>query len=372
MSLSYLWIGICWMIGWVLLYRSSRWQRRDKMASPSSPQVSVIIPARNEATQIGGVLDSLQTETQWVKEVIVVDDNSEDGTATIARERGARVIRLDRLPRRWMGKPWACWNGAVQATGRILLFLDADVRIQPGGVGRMLDWMERQSVACMTIQPYHQMRRTVEQLSAFFNLLVVGASGWGLPDRFFRGLRGAFGPCLLCTKQAYQAVGGHRAVKGELLENAQLVKRFQAKKLAVIGSTGRGVVHFRMYPDGWGQMVKGWGKTFAAGAGSTPARLLWANVAWLAGAVSLLMEMTSLFTGGTKSVPFLLAYAGYAGQWLWAFRKVGNFQWWTAVLFPIPLLFFLMVFTWSLWNHWTGGQMAWKGRMIGGRGRDDT
>ena len=113
----------CWLVPWVMFVRFRRvpagcGEGREDV------RISLVVPARNEEDNIGGLLDSLREHD--LHEVIVVDDQSEDKTAAVAARQGARVVQGESPPPGWLGKPWACYQGARIATGDWLLFLDAD------------------------------------------------------------------------------------------------------------------------------------------------------------------------------------------------------------------------------------------------------
>ena len=112
--------------------------RRPPLAAVTTTglDVSVVIPARDEAARIGPCLAGL-AEDPDVAEVIVVDDRSSDGTADVAREHGARVVAGAEPPAGWIGKPWALQQGLEAAAGDIVVSLDADTRPRPGLVGAL-------------------------------------------------------------------------------------------------------------------------------------------------------------------------------------------------------------------------------------------
>ena len=125
--------------------------------------VSVIIPARNEEKRLPRLLDSLREEMKFLPkeiqlEILVADDRSEDATARIAEQAGARVVKLTEAPADRAGKSRACRNGAEAARGGILLFLDADTWFVPGGLARVL---ELRQPGLVSIQPYHVTKRFV-------------------------------------------------------------------------------------------------------------------------------------------------------------------------------------------------------------------
>jgi 4,4'-diaponeurosporenoate glycosyltransferase len=113
-----------------------------------------------------------------------------------------------------------------------------------------------------------------------------------------------------------------------------------------------------MYPEGWGQLVEGWTKGFASGAGQTPPVLLLAIILWLGG---LAFAPFGLLVGGAPGL-WLAIYGLCAAQVGWLLHRAGSFHWWVALLYPAPLWFFFAVFARSVWR--SGKTVSWKGRDI--------
>src|SRR3954453_8910988 len=146
------------------------------------PAFSIVIPARNEEKSLPPLLRSIADSNIRPAEVIVVDDDSTDNTARIAQDLGARVIPSATLPAGWMGKTWACHQGAKETKSDLLFFLDADTYFLPGGLERIVSAWVQQKDPCTAISvlPYHAIGPGVEQLSIIFNLLMAaGAGGFG-------------------------------------------------------------------------------------------------------------------------------------------------------------------------------------------------
>jgi 4,4'-diaponeurosporenoate glycosyltransferase len=310
-----------------------------------APAVSVLIPARNEEHNLPALLRSLAAQPLKPHEIIVVDDGSTDRTAELARQFGATVIPSQPLPDGWRGKTWACHQGAQAATGELLLFLDADTWFEPNGLARALSSYTR---GAFSVGPYHAVRKPYEELSLFFNInMTVGTVPGGL-----------FGQMLLVDRASYCRVGGHGNVRGRVLENFWLAGQFRAAGIPVRSVTGRGVLSFRMYPDGLATLIQGWTKGFASGAGQTPRPTLLLIVAWMIGL--MLAPLGGLATGDW--LRWGAAYLLCAAQVAWFSRRVGAFRWFTAVLYPVPLIFFFVVFAWSVSR--SGKRVSWKGREI--------
>lgn len=291
------------------------------------------------------LLRSITSQSAKPSEIIVVDDGSSDRTAEVARESGARVIHSQPLPEGWRGKTWACHQGAQAAAGEWLLFVDADTWFEPEGLGRVLAAYD---AGAFSVGPFHAVSRPYEDLSLFFNFnMTVGT----MPD-------GLFGQMLLVDRESYRRVGGHETVKGRTLENLHLAGQFRVAGIPVRSAPGRGVLSFRMYPNGLRELVEGWTKGFAAGAGQTPRRVLWLVVAWMIGL--MLAPIGWLVTGDW--LRWGGAYLLCAAQVGWFGRQIGRFRWFTALLYPVPLVFFFAVFARSAMR--SGRQVHWKGREI--------
>ena len=128
--MHYLKLFIFWIIGWVFLNSKSRVIKVEKLKD-KEVCLSIIIPAKNEEKNTGKVLNSIKRQSYEPYEIIVVNDKSTDKTEAIASTySGIKIISLDsEPPKGQIGKPWACWNGYLNSTGNLLLFLDADVEL---------------------------------------------------------------------------------------------------------------------------------------------------------------------------------------------------------------------------------------------------
>ena len=334
-----------WLAGFVVLTRLQCFGRTVSIQPRSAATLSIIIPARNEEQNIPTLLRSIASQPVKPREIIVVDDSSTDRTAELARQLGATVIASQPLPDGWRGKTWACHQGAQAATGDRLLFLDADTWFEPGGLARILSGY---TGGAFSAAPYHTVRKPYEDLSLFFNLnMNVGT----VP-------RGLFGQMLLVERESYRRVGGHESVKGRVLENFWLAEQFRAAGIPVRSEGGRGAFSFRMYPNGLRELVEGWTKGFASGAGQTPWETLLVVVAWMTG----LMLPPILCLATSDWLRWVAVYLLCAAQVAWLGRSVGAFRWYTAWLYPVPLIFFFAVFTRSVTR--SGKAVTWKGREI--------
>ena len=357
-----------WLFGFWFLWRIPVPGSR-RLSDPEARSLSVIVPARNEEENLDRLLESLRAQHPPPMETIVVDDQSEDGTAEVARRRGCRTFRSRDLPPGWTGKPWACMQGARVARGDLLLFLDADTLLAQAGLPRLLESLPGDG-GLVTVQPYHRMNRAYERLAAVFNIIVLAGSNAFTPLGARRRPMGAFGPCLLCSRKDYFAVGGHERARGEILENVTLGKVFLEAGFRVFCYGGRGVLSFRMYAGGFRTMVEGFAKGFGVGAQA----IAWVHMlmifCWVFGCVSVTRHavQTAVLGDAASLLPWAGLYTLYAVQFFWMLFRIGNFGAWPALLFPVPILFFVAVFSLSLFKTAFVKRVRWKGRTVSTRG----
>ena len=343
-----------------------------------SGRASIIVPARNESARLPALLASLRSELADGEmagaAVLVVDDHSTDGTASLARAAGARVVAAPELPDGWTGKSWACWTGVQASTQEVLVFLDADTELEPGGVGRLLAAQQKMG-GLLSVQPFHVTERGYESLSAFPNLVSLMAVGACTPLGDWLTPTGAFGPCLICRRADYLEVGGHAEVRGEIAEDIALAGLFRAHHLPVRVRGGRGAVRFRMYPEGAGSLAEGWTKNLAAGARSTRPVLFLGVFLWITalilGAAGLAGALLGVGPTRHRLGLALLTYGAFAAEVHWMLRRAGRFRWWTAVVYPVPLAVFVGLLARSLGATLMGRPVGWRGRRVPPRGLAD-
>ncbi|MFC1585473.1 glycosyltransferase [Fibrobacterota bacterium] len=346
--------GICWWTGTFLLWKIPLCRRGEE--SDLSQEVSVIIPARNEAHNLPKLLASLKEQDEVPKEIIVADDSSEDGTAEAAHARGVTVLPVENKPEDWNGKSFACWSGAEHASGSVLLFLDADTRLDKAGLGKIVSTWRRLG-GLLSIQPYHQVTALYEKLSAVLNIMVMAGFNVFTPLGHRWKPPGSFGPCIICAKEDYFTAGGHEAVKSERLEDIPFGKNFMRQGFPVHCYGGAGSISFRMYPGGMLESIRGWAKSFAIGASSTSPAAMAASIVWISGLFFAAAAPITLCWGW-------LLYAGFGLQMYWMSRRIGSFGILPALLFPVPLMFFLSVYIYSFINSFLRKQIIWKGRTL--------
>ena len=360
------------LAGLLMLWRVPRAvpviKRPDAEDHDLAARVSVIIPAYNEARRISPLLASLQTQDVQPGELWVVDDGSTDDTAAIAGAAGARVMQPDPSARDWVGKSRACWSGARAASGDWLLFLDADTRLdQPDSLRRILrTYRQLGGHGGVSFQPYHRVVRRYESLSVIFNIIVMAGMSvftpWGMKLRS----AGFFGPCLICSREDYMASGGHAAVRAEIMDDLALGQLFRKRGKPVFCYGGRDVISFRMYPEGFASLFEGWTKNFGSAAPSTHPLVFAMILLWICSGFSVLtLLIKSIGQGQTAwlavaAVSFLL----YVVLMLFLGRACGHFHLSVLIFYPVLLIFFTLLFLWSLVLTKILHTVKWRGRKI--------
>ena len=363
-------LALRWLAGWYLggrlpMLRSERPAQAGRSVTVAAAAVSVVIPARNEADSLPALLLSLAAQTRAPTQIIVVDDHSTDGTADIAASLGATVVRSADIPNGWLGKPWACAQGAALATGDVLVFLDADTVASPDLLRHLVP-LVISTRGLVSVAPYHEIRRPYELASALFNLVALMGVGSSSLRPHAR-ITGAFGPCLAMRATEYAAVGGHAGVRGEVLDDVALARVCVEHALPVVNVAGGEDLRYRMYPKGVAQLVEGWSKNFAAGAASTPLPRLLAIVAWMSGLCEVALVTTAgvaRWVGGGEGPPWqhTVFYCLSAGQLWFLLRRIGN-QSVVAFVHPLATLAFLAICAYSTLLHLRGA-VTWKGRTV--------
>ncbi|HNK45337.1 MAG TPA: glycosyltransferase [Pseudomonadota bacterium] len=242
-------------------------------AHPDRPKsVVVIVPARNEESNIGPCVRSILLQDYPALTVRVVDDHSTDHTGAIVGklaeyDRRLTLIHPPSLPPGWLGKPHAVHNGSLGATADYLLFLDADVRLEPSAVSRAVALAEAKQAGLTTVMP----ELVAESFWERATQPLVGLLLYGLLDPVRvndpnKDSAAGFGPFMLFRRDAYEKLGGHQAVRSEIVEDLKLSQLVKAQRLGLCVAHGTDVVKLRMY-DSLSSLLAGWTKNFHVALG---------------------------------------------------------------------------------------------------------
>lgn len=336
------------------------------------PEVSVIIPARNEEASLDACLGSLTRQAGTAFEIIVVDDNSTDRTREIARSfPGVCIVTPSALPPGWTGKNNALVAGSSHARGAWLLFTDADTVHLPGSLSRSLEEAKREGAALLSYSPRQEVRGFWEKaiLPVIFAELACTYRPSDVCDPS-SDAAAANGQYLLISRQAYDAVGGHAAIATNLLEDVALARAVKQSGRKIRFRYGGDAVSTRMYRS-FAQLREGWTKNLAL-LFSRPLRLAAIRLSEF----SLIVAGAALaLAAGIKGELYLALPAAIESILVYGlfFRRLrkAHASWSSNLLaiFGLPLFSYLL--RRSQLSH-EKGTVAWKGRVYGGSQSKDT
>jgi glycosyltransferase involved in cell wall biosynthesis len=326
----------------------------------------VIVPARNEEASLGACLESLVGQSGVSLEIIVVDDGSTDRTREIAQSfAGVRVVEPGALPPGWSGKNNALVAGARQARGQWLLFTDADTVHRPGSLAHALAEAQQRGAALLSYSPEQEVYGVWEK--AVMPVIFAELASTYRPSRVSdpkSTAAAANGQYLLIWRAAYDAVGGHAAVAGNLLEDVALARAVKLSGRQIFFRYGGDVVHTRMYRS-FARMREGWTKNLVL-LFPAPGRLAVLRLTEFVLIVGSITVAVIKIAGGKSQVAALAAVLGISmfGLLLQRIRRA-HFSWDADVLSLLGLPLFAYLLLRSKLAYRTGN-VSWKGRMYPG------
>lgn len=337
------------------------WPRVRRSATARPGEVSVLIPARNEESNLPACLDRVLRQGEVVGEVIVCDDHSTDSTPAIvagyaARDPRVRLVTPGDLPEGWIGKNFACATLAGAASRDYLLFLDADARLEDQAVSSLVAEMERRRLDMLSCWPGLAMESFVERaLMPMLNFVVFSIYP-GPMSLFFSypSLALAHGACLIFTRTSYHQLGGHAAVRDQIFEDTRLARLWRERRRRGLCLDGRGVVSVRMYSSFDG-IWRGFQKNFYPAFRSEAA--FWSFLFFHA--LFCLVPFLLLAASPSRSLA-LATLAILLTRLLLALRFAQPA--WTALLHPVAQFLLLTLGLSSWWRCRTGQGVEWKGR----------
>jgi glycosyltransferase involved in cell wall biosynthesis len=300
----------------------------------------VVIPARNEEGNIGPAVRSLPPDS-----VIVVDDFSDDKTADEAREAGAGVLSAPPPPDGAVGKSNACMEGARVLTSRWILFADADTRFNPGAVNAIVAAADTGQIAFLSVYLKPEFNTFSESAISPYGvaLYFAGVNPRADPASVFNG------QCVLVKRDAYEFVGGHRAVLGYVCEDVKMAGLAQRHRLKFTAARAPGLGSVRIHPTDFARnasrfvLVKLW-----MGAWVVLTAVVWAL--WLPALVFLLLHRQF-----AAALAWLVVPSAYLGVW---------YGWARAILAPIGIYAILPRLFHGAIGAMTNRHFKWKGRVI--------
>jgi glycosyltransferase involved in cell wall biosynthesis len=326
--------------------------------------VSVIVPARNEEAVIAACVESLLAQPE-IAEILVVNDQSTDKTAEIVRglmigNPRLRLLETQDLPPGWVGKNNAVAIGAREATGAWLLFTDADAVHEAGAAAHALQLAHEHNAELVSFSPEQITKEWYEKsLIPFVYCRLARQFSFEAVNDPGSPAAAANGQFLMIRREAYEAIGGHAGIAGEVLEDLALAQRAKAAGYRLWFAPGNGIVRVRMYRS-FGAMWQGWKKNLYRLMGGTPwgvFREMESVIPWMPLLILLL---------GLK-YPFALLL----GVWLIIFRQMSYGSELRRNQFPFPLILYYVPAVvlyagvlWASYRAYATGKVRWKGREV--------
>ncbi len=356
-----LWVGLL-LVPWRPWSTRERLEAGERDVAPGLSDITVLIPARNEAASIQPTLSAIGKQGAHLK-IILVDDQSSDETAAIAQATvatGLTVVKGVPLPSGWTGKPWALEQGLQKAATELVLLLDADIELEPGIVGALKQKLIGEQLDLVSVMAWLRMETFWEKLLApafiyFFKLLYPFALG-NKPDS---KLGVAAGGCILVRANALRKADAFGSIRDAIIDDCALASRIKASGGRTWIGLSRSVRSHRPYP----RLSNFW--EMVARTAYTQLRYS----IWLLLATTFLMSLIFLF-------PLVGLFAGSFGGRIFATIGVCSMMasylptlhyyhrsvLWAPILPLIGCLYLVM--TWaSAVRFWRGKRSEWKGRI---------
>jgi len=334
------------------------------------PFISVLVPARNEEKNIGDCVKSLLNQDYPSFEVLVIDDNSTDGTWRILSElsiedKRLRILKGEPLPDGWFGKHWACHQLSLHANGDVFLFTDADTRHNPNSLKDGIRGLFAEKADLITAFPR-------EETISLGEIMMVPLFPWFILCFLplivaYRTQSPAFsaaiGQFLMISREAYKKIGGYEAIRQEAVDDVALARNIKSSGLRWRMSIGYDQLYCRMY-QGFRESYRGFTKSLFAGFGY---KILTFTFVWLCIGTAFLEPIVVLILNAL-AVDFpipILVMSGVGvlfsliiwGASHWRF----GFPIYLALLYPISAILLLLIAFSSMIFALTG-KAGWKGR----------
>lgn len=344
-------------------WNAVRMRRAPTHPPPVTEPVTVVVPARDEAHRIGSTVASVLAQQAVPDlELVVVDDASTDATVDVVRscagdDPRCRVQAAPALPPGWLGKPHACAAGAATAGGSILVFVDADVVLQPHALAATVSMLRQ--LGLDLVSPYPRQLadglgpRLVQPLLQWSWLTFLPLR---VAERSTRpSLSAANGQLLAVDAATYHRAGGHASVRDSVLDDVDLlraIKRAGGRGVVVDGST---LATCRMY-EGWAQVRDGYSKSLWSAFGSPAGAVGAAGLLTVTYLVPPAAALTGSRVGAVGTAAAVLGRVVVA-------RATGQRVWPDVVAHPASVATAVLLLGRSWWLQ-RRGALAWKGRAL--------
>lgn len=318
-----MWIGYFFLTIWNYHQLPKLSVTPGERSSSQLPFVSVIVPSRNEANRIEKCIQSLKTQTYPNLEILIVDDSTDntlDVIKTIIRDDSRfTLIKQEKLPEGWIGKPHALQQGSKVAKGDLFLFIDADTFHDPALISRAVEYALAHNIDLLSLVPHNVLVTFWEKVIQPIPLGILPAiSPLAKVNKPDSKVVVAFGPFMLIKRSVFTKIGGYETIKNRIADDAEMAKLVKNSGYKVGLANAQTMMHIRMY-DNFSQIWEGWSKNIFLGLvqkreiNSKSLRLLVA----LAGAGVIFGLM--VFPLCATIITLLLTVVTRAPQWQWIF-----------------------------------------------------
>ena len=358
--------AVLWLIVLILPWRP--WSTRERLEGGDDTtsslicDLTILIPARNEAQQIGRTLSAVREQAPEAA-VLLVDDRSDDGTAEVAQASGLsrlRVIDGRTMPEGWTGKLWALDQGLAEVETGLTLLLDADIELGPGIIDALFERRKKEGSSMVSLMATLETRSFWEKLLLpafvyFFKLLYP----FRLSNSSFRWVAAGAGGCALLETAVLREIGAFASLKDELIDDCALAARVKAAGHRIWIGLSRSVTSHRSYhgPGGIWDMVARTAYTQLRYSllllAACVAALSWAF--WLPVVCLLAGDPAARIASAIALFAMILTYLPtlrfYHLSPLW------------ALTLPLTGTLYLAMTIDSAWSYYRGVRSAWRGRV---------
>lgn len=363
--------SIVWCLA--LLLPSRPFGMRERL-EPSNPEVAdldditVLIPARNEATTIQRTLVAVGDQ-RGAAPVVIVDDQSTDATARVAREtlNTATVVTGEPPPPGWIGKVWALEQGLRTVQTPFVLLLDADIELRPGIIAALKNKAVHERLAMVSLLANLNTQRFWERILMpayvyFFKFMYPFALVNSVSSR----TAAAAGGCILIRREVLEEIGGFASLKSAIIDDCTLAKQVKAAGHGIWLGVSKSVISHREYAN-WVDILNLVTRSAFAELKFSTMRLLLCTLAmlWLFICVPLVLLIYS-------GVPAYIAAAGMLAMFMTYVPVLRFYKLWAGRALTLPLVALLyLAMTWhSAVRYWFGTRTVWKGRCYESRPRN--
>jgi len=358
--------AIIWMI--ILLLPWRPWSTRERLRGtsgsppPETQDLTVLIPARNEASQIGRTLTAIREQAPEIT-VLMVDDRSDDGTASVAETAGLvnlQVITGNAMPGGWTGKLWALDQGLVEVKTPLTLLLDADIELCPGIIAELLEQRKTENLQMVSLMATLETQGFWEKLLLpafvyFFKLLYP----FRLSNSSFRWVAAGAGGCVLIDTNVLREIGAFDSLKHELIDDCALAARVKAAGHRIWIGLSHSVISHRRY-DGIGKIWEMVARTAYTQLRYSPLLLVGcvAALSW-----AFWLPILGLAAGNqTARIASLTALTAMIATYLPTLRFYRLSPLWALTL-PFTGTLYLAMTVDSAWRYLRGVRSTWRGRV---------